>query len=139
MEAILEYLKTQGAAFGLQVLAAIAVFVVGRYVAKLLRSLVERLMTRANVDVTLVAFTANLTYAALLVFIIIAALGQLGGEQMRIPAGRFGQPIRRQQNLRLMSALKIPLTVAARTSTVPPAPDASLSPLLKSPPQSSST
>ncbi|NQT87376.1 mechanosensitive ion channel [bacterium] len=78
MEKFLEYIKGQGAEFGLNLLAAAAVFVIGRYVAKFLRGLVNKLMTKAKVDPTLISFSANLTYAALLVFVIIAALGQLG-------------------------------------------------------------
>ena len=43
-----------------------------------LRNLTRKLMTRGNVDVTLVSFVSNLIYVALLAFVIIAALGQLG-------------------------------------------------------------
>lgn len=64
--------------YGLKVLAALAIFIVGRWVAKGVRKVVDRLMTKSNVDSTLVSFTANLAYIGLLVFIVIAALGQLG-------------------------------------------------------------
>jgi small conductance mechanosensitive channel len=64
--------------YGLKVLAALAIFIVGRWVAKGVRKVVDRLMTRSNVDPTLVSFTGNLAYIGLLAFIVIAALGQLG-------------------------------------------------------------
>jgi small conductance mechanosensitive channel len=47
-------------------------------VAKGVRKLVERVMTKSKVDSTLISFTANLAYIALLAFIVVAALGQLG-------------------------------------------------------------
>mgnify|MGYP006286712903 CR=1 FL=1 len=64
--------------YGLKVVAAIAVFVLGRWVAKGLTNFVRRLMEKRGVDVTLVSFVAHLTYVALLVFVILAAIGQLG-------------------------------------------------------------
>lgn len=64
--------------YGLKVLAALAIFIIGRWVARGLRKIVERIMTKSKVDSTLVAFTANLVYIGMLAFIVIAALGQLG-------------------------------------------------------------
>jgi small conductance mechanosensitive channel len=64
--------------YGLKVLAALAIFIIGRWVAKGVRKLVERAMTRGKVDPTLVAFTSNIVYIGLLAFIVVAALGQLG-------------------------------------------------------------
>ena len=64
--------------YGIRVIAAIAIFVVGRWVAKAVRSLVQRMMRKANLDQTLRRFVGNLTYIALLIFIVIAALSQLG-------------------------------------------------------------
>jgi small conductance mechanosensitive channel len=64
--------------YGLKILAAIAVFVIGRWVAKGLRNLARRVMEKKAVDQTLTSFAVNLAYVALLAFVIIAALGQLG-------------------------------------------------------------
>jgi small conductance mechanosensitive channel len=64
--------------FGVKILAALAVFVIGRWVVKYLGNLVQRLMEKRNVDATLTKFVANLTYIALLAFVILAALGMLG-------------------------------------------------------------
>jgi len=64
--------------YGLKVVAGIAVFVVGRWIAKGLTKAVERLMEKGKVDPTLIKFTGNMTYIALLTFVILAALGQLG-------------------------------------------------------------
>ncbi len=78
MENILNKVYQLLTVYGLKVLAALAIFIVGRWVAKGVRKLVQRLMTKANVDPTLISFTANMAYIGLLAFIVIAALGQLG-------------------------------------------------------------
>lgn len=64
--------------YGLKILSAILVLVIGQWVAKLLRSAIEKMMTKNKVDPTLVSFVKNLIYVALLTFIVLAALGQLG-------------------------------------------------------------
>ena len=64
--------------YGIKVLAAIVIFIVGRWVAKAIRGLVKRMMRKAKMDETLLKFVGNLVYIALLAFIIIAALSQLG-------------------------------------------------------------
>ncbi len=64
--------------FGLKVLAAIAVFVLGRWVAITLKDLLRKMMGKAKIDETLTTFIGNLAYIALMTIVIIAALGQLG-------------------------------------------------------------
>ncbi len=64
--------------YGLKVVAAIAVLIVGRWVAKGLTGFTEKIMNKRQVDPTIVSFVANMTYIGLLVFVVLAALGQLG-------------------------------------------------------------
>ena len=64
--------------FGVKILAALAVFIIGRWVVKYLSNLARRLMEKRNVDATLGKFIASMTYIALLTFVILAALGMLG-------------------------------------------------------------
>ena len=64
--------------FGVKILAAIAVYIVGRWVAKLVRKIVNKVMTNRNVDATITKFVASLAYIVLLTFFIVAALGLLG-------------------------------------------------------------
>ncbi|BBO67541.1 mechanosensitive ion channel protein [Desulfosarcina alkanivorans] len=78
MEEILEKVYQLLTVYGLKVLAALAIFIIGRWVAKGVRKLVERVMTKGKVDPTLISFTSNMAYIGLLAFIVIAALGQLG-------------------------------------------------------------
>ena len=78
MEEVIAKLKEFAALYGLQIVGAILILVVGRWVAKLLKNVVRRMMEKSKSDPTLVAFVVNLTYIALLTFVIIAALSQLG-------------------------------------------------------------
>ncbi len=64
--------------YGLKVVAAIIIFIVGRWVAKAVSNFIKKLMTKSKSDGTLVSFVGNLSYVALLAFVIIAALNQLG-------------------------------------------------------------
>jgi len=64
--------------YGLKVVAAIVIFIVGRWVALGVAKFIKRMMIRSRVDETLVSFVRNLSYVALLAFVIIAALNQLG-------------------------------------------------------------
>lgn len=64
--------------FGLKLLAALAVFVIGRWLAKFLANMLRKILRRAEADETLIRFLGNLAYAILLTLVILAALSQLG-------------------------------------------------------------
>ena len=64
--------------YGVQIIQAVVIFVVGRWIAKALRNVADRLMKRANMDDMLRKFLRNIVYAVLLTFVIIAAIGALG-------------------------------------------------------------
>ncbi|GAB4258396.1 MAG: small-conductance mechanosensitive channel MscS [Deferrisomatales bacterium] len=78
MDQVLATLQQWGAEYGLRVVGAIVIFVVGRWVAKGLAKLLRRILAARKVEDTLVGFAASLTYGALLTFVVIAALGKLG-------------------------------------------------------------
>ncbi len=67
-----------GMAFGTNLVAALAIFFVGRWIAARLVILMKAALTRAKVDRTLVSFLGNVANVGLLILIIIAALGKLG-------------------------------------------------------------
>lgn len=67
-----------GIDWGLRLLAAIVIFFIGRWVAKLLSRSVRRLMLKKEVDPALTSFVYSLLYALLLVFVVLAAIGKLG-------------------------------------------------------------
>jgi small conductance mechanosensitive channel len=78
MEGIAAKMQGLSMVFGLKILTAILIIVVGRWVARVIRRATEKMMTRSKVDATLVTFVGNLVYIALLTFIILAALAHLG-------------------------------------------------------------
>jgi len=66
--------------YGLPLIWAIVVFIVGRIVARIITKVVAKMMTKANIDETLVKFTKTVVYVALMIFVILASLGKLGIE-----------------------------------------------------------
>jgi len=66
------------AVYGVKVIAAIAIFVIGNWIAKIFRKVINNVMAKRNVDPTLGSFVASLTYYALIAFVVLAALSQLG-------------------------------------------------------------
>jgi small conductance mechanosensitive channel len=78
MEHIVVKLQEWIVLYGLKVIAALAIIVIGRFAAIGVRSLVRRLLKKSLVDETLVSFITSVSYVAIMAFVIIAALGQLG-------------------------------------------------------------
>lgn len=64
--------------WGLRLLAAIAIFVIGRWLVRRLSNALDRVLGRANVDPTLGGFLRNIAYAVMLVLVIFTALTALG-------------------------------------------------------------
>lgn len=78
MDFSLETLQTLAIDYSINLVFAVLIYIIGKWIAKGLKRLLMRTMERAQVDKLLVTFVSNLVYAALLTLIIIAALGQLG-------------------------------------------------------------
>lgn len=66
--------------WGLKILFAVVILLIGYMVAKLIRRIVESSMVRGKVEETLVKFVGNVVYIGLMAFVVIAALGQVGVE-----------------------------------------------------------
>ncbi len=64
--------------YGTKIILAIVVYVVGKWIAKMIAGLIERGMNAQSVDKIVSQFIRNITYYALLTMVVIAALGQLG-------------------------------------------------------------
>lgn len=64
--------------YGLKILFALIIFFVGKYFAGIAQGLVRKLLNSRKVDPTVVSFVANLTWAIVFVFAVIATLGQIG-------------------------------------------------------------
>jgi len=77
-DTIQQFLATKGTDFALNLLAAILIFVIGRWVSKLISAIIAQMMTKAKVERLLVTFVQHMSYFALLAFVIIAALDRVG-------------------------------------------------------------
>ena len=73
-------LQVWGADAGLNLAGAIAILIIGWWVAKLIRRIVQRMLDRAKVDPTISKFVSSVTYMGLMTFILLAVLSKLGVE-----------------------------------------------------------
>lgn len=64
--------------WGIKIATAILIYVVGRWIIKLVVKSVKALMFKANIDESLNQFLSNMLSAVLTIFVVIAALDQLG-------------------------------------------------------------
>ncbi|AZG74102.1 mechanosensitive ion channel family protein [Shewanella livingstonensis] len=69
-----EFLMT----YGLKALAAIVIFLIGKYFSGVAKRITTKLLTNRKVDATVVSFVANLAWMLVFVFTIVATLGQVG-------------------------------------------------------------
>ena len=77
-EELLPKIQELGLLYGLAFVKAIAIFVIGRWIAKLVVNFANRVMKRSNMDETLRKFIRNILFALLMIFVIIATINQLG-------------------------------------------------------------
>ena len=78
MEAITQKIWALLAVYGLNVVAALAIMIVGRWVAKWFTHFFTRQMEKKSTDKTISGFVGHVTYILFLVFFALAALRQLG-------------------------------------------------------------
>jgi small conductance mechanosensitive channel len=64
--------------YGLKVIAAILIFIIGKWATNKLTSISKKLMLKAKVDKTLVEFAESLIYFMLLLMVVLASLNALG-------------------------------------------------------------
>lgn len=61
-----------------QLIGAIVILIIGKWLANLLRKLVHKVMTKRKVEGTVVSFVSNLSYVAMMTFVILSAITRLG-------------------------------------------------------------
>jgi small conductance mechanosensitive channel len=64
--------------WGIRLAIALAIFIVGRWIARWLTNVVRKLMTKSNMDVMLINFLGNLVYTVLILVVVMATLDHLG-------------------------------------------------------------
>lgn len=77
-ETVQVWLATEGLAFGIRLLGALVIFLVGKWVAKLVSGLIGGALNRAHVDATLNRFLTRIAYTLLLLVVVMAALDMIG-------------------------------------------------------------
>jgi small conductance mechanosensitive channel len=66
--------------YGMNFIAALLIFFIGRWVAQFIGKFLQQSMEKAKVNPTLASFTKNVVYYGILVFVAIASLNKLGVE-----------------------------------------------------------
>jgi len=64
--------------WGINIVMAIAIFIIGKFIVKVLTNVARKLMNTAKVDTILIDFIGSIVKSILMLFVIIAALDQLG-------------------------------------------------------------
>ena len=77
---LLPELKKYLTEFGVHIVSALAILIIGFWISKTLTRILKKVLTKRNVDFTLVHFLSSALKFALYLFVIIAAVGQLGIE-----------------------------------------------------------
>ena len=77
MGPVIEKAQSVGIELGFKIIAALAVLIVGIWLAKGVKKAVAKLMQKRGVDATLIGFVTSLLYVALQVIVVIAALEKL--------------------------------------------------------------
>jgi small conductance mechanosensitive channel len=78
MEQLTEMAIQWAATSGISLVTALLVFAFGLWGAKILRGTLRKVLTRKEVEPTLVKFGTSLLYAILVIFVVTAALNNLG-------------------------------------------------------------
>lgn len=78
MENVMEQVYAFAVQYGLKIVGAIVILIVGRIVAALARKGVRKLLERSKTDPAVISFVASFTYILVLTFVIIVVLGQFG-------------------------------------------------------------
>jgi len=60
------------------IIGAILIFIVGKWLARKIANLLAKLMEKSDVDGTLINFLKNLAYYTMVVLVVVAAVGRLG-------------------------------------------------------------
>ncbi len=80
MNDISQTLMTMVSLYGLKVVGAVLILILGRIVAGVGRSVVKGLMTKTRTDPAVTSFVSSLTFFLLLTFAVLAALAKFGVE-----------------------------------------------------------
>ncbi len=75
---IQQLIETYVLPWGINIVMALAIFIVGKFIVNVITKFAKKLMGKAKVDNILINFIASIIKTVLLLFVVIAALDQLG-------------------------------------------------------------
>lgn len=78
IDKIIETLTVWVTTYSIKILAALLIFIIGKWLCRKITKLLSKLLEKNNVDITLIRFLDSIVYYALLIIVLIAAAGQLG-------------------------------------------------------------
>ena len=78
MEQVTQWINENGTDWAIKIGIAIAIFIVGKIIARMISNLLESALRRAGTDQMLIGFLGNITYSILLVAVVLAAVDTLG-------------------------------------------------------------
>lgn len=84
LQNIYVWVAQNGLKFAMSVVTAIIIYLLGSWIAKIIRSMVLRVMAKRGMDQTFAGYLANILHGVLIVLVVITALGQLG-----VPTAQF--------------------------------------------------
>jgi small conductance mechanosensitive channel len=80
------FLMKEGTTWALNIVAALTIFFVGKWLVKKLVALLKKAMIRAKMDPTLASFLSNILNVLLIAFVVIAAITKIGIETSSLAA-----------------------------------------------------
>jgi len=80
MQQTLDKIASYVIQYGLNLVFAILILIIGKWVARLVSRIIETAMVKSKINKTLAVFIKNVAYFGLLIFVVLAALNKLGIE-----------------------------------------------------------
>jgi len=71
-------IETYAIPWGIKIIAAIAIFIIGRFISRIIVRILKKIMLKAHLDETITNFLGSIVRTILTVVVVIAALEQLG-------------------------------------------------------------
>jgi len=78
METFMDQLIIFATTYGLKVIGALLILIIGRILAGIARKIVRKILQKSQVDPAIISFAASLTFILIMVFAVIAALAKFG-------------------------------------------------------------
>ena len=80
LQHLTSWLSEHAISFGVRVLTALVIFIVGRFVIRFINKVIAKLLERRHIDVGVQSFVKSLVNILLMILLIVAVISQLGVE-----------------------------------------------------------